>query len=56
VISDEIKARVYDRIMVHLNASLNDRRNRERRRVRVAMKKLNQWLKEVIREDTSDRS
>ena len=43
---DHMKIYAFDRILEHLNKSGGDQRSREQRRVRVALRHINQWLTE----------
>ena len=49
--TDKVKARALDKILAHLNrARANDKRNRERRRAKLALKHIGRFIKESQRE------
>ena len=43
------KVHTFDSILKHLAVAKDDRRERERKRAQVALKKINSWLNEGIR-------
>lgn len=46
--SDEVKARTFDKILNHLLfVACKDKRHREELRVKIALKKIEAWIKEI---------